>query len=489
MAKFKKATKDQILEARQDQIKVVGEKQAITKAARGIGKAAPSYDASARSARFIMSTENPDRYRDVVVIAGLDIENFLENPVAPLMHNTRELPVGHWEKLEKSLNGRPKRLEGDFVHGPIDERAPRIAEVAYMLENGLLRACSIGFIPDWDDVDYILNDDESWSGGLRFNKSELIECSPCVVPANPDALIKAAGQSLGLAKELLEELLDNYARDPISKELLTREDFEKKYLIITGNKKSVVIEGKSFAVGDEIAAEETDRQIAERGLATLQKGGSVWKLFKKDAAGAEVFKGFAVKNVDKTEEFEFSEFEGLDELVASRMHELNGVTLNAVAEAVAKVVAPFDGGTVGVEGAVNAKFIADDGKWKHLGALADGDTVDHLVIASPKDDGFEYKAAAENTRAKKLETDTKIDQLSIDVDTKPIEESVKRTVDLLETFKTKVLGIFGVKDVVSEVDRSNEPPMKQQVEPTADEITAARAKAAALLERGNSLVH
>ena len=61
-----------------------------------------------------------------------------------------------------------------------------------MIENGGMRAASIGFVPNFDAIEMIMEDDgKTWSGGLTFNESELVEASLVNVPANPDALAKS----------------------------------------------------------------------------------------------------------------------------------------------------------------------------------------------------------------------------------------------------------------------------------------------------------
>jgi hypothetical protein len=77
----------------------------------------------------------------------------------------------------------------------------------------------------------ILQEDGSWSGGLLFNKSELIECSLVGIPANPDALAKSIEQNIGFAREVLDYALDNWARGTDGK-AIERAAFEEMYRII-----------------------------------------------------------------------------------------------------------------------------------------------------------------------------------------------------------------------------------------------------------------
>lgn len=197
------------------------------------------YDAEKRTARFVMTTEQEDRYGDVVRTAGIDTSNFLKNPVA-LMGHSHRVSVGNWDNLTKVLSGRPKRMEGDLILLPGGGPVKEVEETAWLIENDGLRACSIGFMPNWDEIDIIRDEDGHWLG-LDFLESELIECSPCIIPANPAALMKHADGSPAIAKELLEKVLDEWAKDPITGLVMPRADFEKAYTTTveeTGGKKS-----------------------------------------------------------------------------------------------------------------------------------------------------------------------------------------------------------------------------------------------------------
>jgi hypothetical protein len=198
---------------------------AVIKAARS---QPPSWDPEARTARFVMSTQQVDRYGDIVMTDGIDTREFDRNPVGLTFHNSRTWPVAKWANLEKILKGRPARLEGDFILLPADGPIPEIDQTAWMIANGGIKACSIGFIPDWDEVEVVLDENENWSG-YKFLKSELLECSVCAIPANPGALVKSADGDMKLARELIEEVLDSYAKDPVTGSLIERSLFEKTY--------------------------------------------------------------------------------------------------------------------------------------------------------------------------------------------------------------------------------------------------------------------
>lgn len=261
--KFKRVSGDEVQANRKDHLKETGRGVAVLKAA----KAPASWDAGARSARFVMTTQQTDRYRDVVMTDGLDTTEFEKNPVGLLFHNSRDWPVAKWGNLEKTLKGRPPRMEGDFIMLPADAPArlgETIAETEWMLANGGIRACSIGFVPDWDNVEMILDDEGQWTYGYRFNKSELVECSICAVPANPGALVKSAGGDMKLAKELLEDILDNWVRSPAGL-LMSRKDFEAQYRMTVEEIAAAPAKTSELPADEPAAAAEKliDEQVTE----------------------------------------------------------------------------------------------------------------------------------------------------------------------------------------------------------------------------------
>lgn len=227
-----KPSLDEILSKRQGNIVSTGRGDALVKAM----KAPPSWDSSSRSAKFILTSESVDRYGDIVVQSGLDLDQFSRNPQALMFHNSRSWPIGMWSDVTKILNGRPKRTEGvlNFVPEGTDDDADRAAR---HVAAGSIRTVSIGFMPkDWEAI---TDEDGRWTG-FRFTESELIECSLVPVPANPDCLAKDAGGDNKLFLSTIEDVLDNWCR---TKEglIVPREQYEAAHREATGNKTSVVV--------------------------------------------------------------------------------------------------------------------------------------------------------------------------------------------------------------------------------------------------------
>ena len=202
-------------------------------------KAPPSWNETDRSARFVMTAEIADRYGDVVVAKGGDITEFMKNPVTLWAHNSRAFPIGMWSDL-KTITGTPKRIEGvaNFAAEGIEENADKAVK---LIAAGMLRACSIGFIPKaWERI----TDKEDRTTGYRFLEWELLECSVCSIPANPAAIVKAAGGDDALALQGIELVLDEWAMTPEGL-IVPRKDYERAYEVVK-NKEVTLHEVKSI---------------------------------------------------------------------------------------------------------------------------------------------------------------------------------------------------------------------------------------------------
>lgn len=193
------------------------------------------YDPDKRSQRFVMSSESVDRYGDIVRQDGITIEDFMRNPVALAYHDHRA-PIGWWKDLVK-IAGRPKRTEGNLEMHAAGTTAA-VDEIDRLLAAKAIKACSIGFMPL--DAEWILDEEGRNTWGLDFKASTLIECSVCSVPANPDALAKAAGGDMRLAAEMFERFLDTYC-EKTAGGIVVRKDFADAYIAMKTPKTTVVV--------------------------------------------------------------------------------------------------------------------------------------------------------------------------------------------------------------------------------------------------------
>lgn len=135
---------------------------------------------------FVMSDETVDRVGDVIVASGWDLRDFRKNPVALFGHDSGKPPIGVWENV---------RVEGKRLIGKLKlasaGTSPFIDTLRSLLEQRILRAVSVGFMPTKAEP---INPDRPY-GPQRFLKTALFECSLVSIPANPNALSLAKGLS------------------------------------------------------------------------------------------------------------------------------------------------------------------------------------------------------------------------------------------------------------------------------------------------------
>lgn len=137
---------------------------------------------------YVLSDNTVDRYGDVIDAAGWDLRNFRQNPIA-LFGHSQDSPIGYWENL---------RIEGNKLIGRLKLAArgtsQRIDEIISLVEQGILRAVSVGFKP-------IEQEPRSGGRGVLYKKQELLETSLVSVPANPSAVQLA--KSLNISAETI----------------------------------------------------------------------------------------------------------------------------------------------------------------------------------------------------------------------------------------------------------------------------------------------
>jgi HK97 family phage prohead protease/HK97 family phage major capsid protein len=148
---------------------------------------------------FVLSDDTVDRYGDIIEAAGWDLRNFKKNPIALFGHSS-SFPIGTWENL---------RIDGNRLIGRLALAAKgtsdRIDELIGLVEQGILRAVSVGFRAiDSDPID----PKQPW-GAQRYKKQELLETSVVAVPANPAAL--ALAKSLNLSNETMSLVFGEHA--------------------------------------------------------------------------------------------------------------------------------------------------------------------------------------------------------------------------------------------------------------------------------------
>lgn len=158
--------------------------------------------------KFVLSSNSIDRDFEQVNIAGLQIKNFLNNPVMYFMHRLNDgYPIGKWIDIKKEKKGDNLFLTAVTDYNPDDEEAMKVMK---FVQNGYLRMSSIGFIPlAIEKVDPPPEYAEiiqrvTYDGLMRVvKKAEMTEASIVGIGSNPDALREEFTK--GLLKNITED--------------------------------------------------------------------------------------------------------------------------------------------------------------------------------------------------------------------------------------------------------------------------------------------
>jgi HK97 family phage major capsid protein/HK97 family phage prohead protease len=135
---------------------------------------------------FVLSDASMDRHGTRINPKGWDLSAFLKNPIALFSHRS-EFPIGKWENV---------RVEGGKLVGRLALAAKgtsaRIDELISLVEQGILRAVSVGFEP---------LEMGKPGGSFEIERQSLLETSLVAVGSNKNAL--AMARSLNISDETL----------------------------------------------------------------------------------------------------------------------------------------------------------------------------------------------------------------------------------------------------------------------------------------------
>lgn len=133
---------------------------------------------------FVLSDETVDRVGDVIDSKSWKLANFRKNPIA-LFNHSHSMIIGKWSNV---------RVDGKKLIGKLNLAEPgtsrMVDEVRALIEQGLLKATSVGFRP---------GDVERKGDGFLLRDCELLEVSLVSVPANPNAVALAKSLDISAA--------------------------------------------------------------------------------------------------------------------------------------------------------------------------------------------------------------------------------------------------------------------------------------------------
>lgn len=160
-------------------------RDAVTADVLGFTARVRAVAADKRTVDVIASTDAQDRYGEIVEQVW-QLDAYQANPVVLYAHDSRELPIGKAENIRVEDGQLVATLR--FVGAEVN---PRAEQVWQLVQEGVLRAVSVGFIPHtyrWEKRD----DREV----LVLTDNELVEISVVPVPANPEALARMRARAL-----------------------------------------------------------------------------------------------------------------------------------------------------------------------------------------------------------------------------------------------------------------------------------------------------
>ena len=149
------------------------------------GAACPPVEGDPEQMGFVLSTDEVDRYGDVIEAGGWDLAAYRSNPVFLWAHDYARPVIGR--AVDTWLESHRLLARMEFAATPF------AMEVAGLYRAGYQRGVSVGFRP----LRYRERRDEKTGAllGIRFLEQELLEVSAVPVPANGHALKRALDQA------------------------------------------------------------------------------------------------------------------------------------------------------------------------------------------------------------------------------------------------------------------------------------------------------
>ena len=174
-----------------------------------------------------ISVEKKDRMGDIVRVDGIDTKDYKKNPVVLYSHD-------YWSKDPLPVIGKNvgfitegKKLFAKTQFLNPDEVSPKLKDLIndlWYLNKSKLMGWSIGFIPT--ETDDIKDKEDHWVG-YDFKKSELLEYSNVIIPANQDAINNAFQKGM-VSKECVEGMACFIEKQELPGDVATRQIEEEK---------------------------------------------------------------------------------------------------------------------------------------------------------------------------------------------------------------------------------------------------------------------
>ena len=273
MKKFSLETKEAFLKAITDGV--------VAKALEDIKAAA-----DAGSFKMIVSSEHQDRQQETVMQDGINIANYIKNPVVLNTHDYWSVDniVALTTSLSLQIVDGVKSLVAQGKFAPTDNG--QIARKLY--DGGFLNAASIGFIPLTFDA----------ANESIIATCEMLEWSFCSVPANANAL-RLAGVDAAALRTKGFALKEEPAPEPEIKSPECRQDGETKQECVSRKIPEIkkdnpdMAEDQVIAIAESMCSKSCSTK-AEGDICTMEDGSE--GMMKPDENGNMVCMPNAEKN-------------------------------------------------------------------------------------------------------------------------------------------------------------------------------------------------
>jgi len=147
-------------------------------------------DMKARTVVSVIATDSLDRDNEVVLPSGINIKDFMKNPIVLFQHE-QTVPIGKCVEMAVEAGNittktffaeRPETHEGEWFPDTI----------LSLFDQGILRGFSIGFQADPKHIRCSKKDKATWPGVNKvYARTLLTEYSVVSVPSNGEALAKS----------------------------------------------------------------------------------------------------------------------------------------------------------------------------------------------------------------------------------------------------------------------------------------------------------
>ena len=225
-----------------------------------------------------ISKEVVDRYGDIVVADGIDVRRFKKKPGVLADHNYYggNPPPVIGENVGFKLEGKTTYAGTKFFDPDNKELSQSLRDLSgdhYALHKMKLLGWSIGFIPKPGETEKI-EDKEGNVTGYKFKKSELLEYSSVVIPANQEAVDNAFKKGV-ITKEFADAWPKREEQLPgeVAERILTEADIGKTQKELEKPAKQGISPDLIQALRDLIGVLTTTQKSIAAYLRKIQIGG------------------------------------------------------------------------------------------------------------------------------------------------------------------------------------------------------------------------